>query len=58
MGKIGEGKFYKRRIDRKVFLYISTKLTDDSAWNFGDNDCVTVEIVNDGLIVRKKKGGE
>jgi hypothetical protein len=57
MGKVGEGKFYKRREDRKVFLYISTKLTDDSAWNFGDNESVTVEIVNDGLTVKKKKGG-
>lgn len=57
MIKVGEGKFYKRKNDRKVFLYISTKLTDDSAWNFGDNESVTVEIVNNGLAVKKKKGG-
>jgi hypothetical protein len=58
MGKAGDGKFYKRKKDRKVFLYLSTKVTEDSAWHFSDDENVAVEILPDGSLLVKKKEGE
>jgi len=54
MVKSGDAKFYKRS-DGKRFLYISTKVTEDSAWSFGDNEDVTVLIQDDGSLLVKKK---
>jgi len=55
MGKSGDAKFYKRR-DGKRFLYISTKVAEDSAWKFQDNEDVSAIIQEDGSLLIKKKG--